>query len=1709
MSVAPFEQFLVQRLTSWLENRISAGTRYQFQSPDAENTKRLFDQIKTNFSGSITFFSTPLHYIEINGVKLICVVHAESRDELSDGFNDNYISAVRDEVAGQSGDFSNSALLIIHNSLLDTLINSADNLAADGMPWATESIKVDLENIIQNQPKPSRVLLCLLRWQAEVLEDLGGSMFGYEQLFSAMSTGSEPDLTSLGLLPDSGLTDMNSDKQIEQRLKDNKKLFDDIYNTISNHPEEIAERLSDFGEKFIKEQFDNQEDDAWRLTDVQVFWNEVEEQRKQGLDFAAIDSEGCKVVGPRNKRETAAGKREKHLILVAEPDAQYFDLKLSFHGKDLEKKQVSISNNKSLKNLSSEIIRLTSGGSKRYLKILAPFNGQPTYLTVKTNRPRTKECFTFHILVVKKGDFLLRGFENNFLVNPGKQSLTLQTEEMSLRLNDQQSSIFYLSEENCEADVNDFGFINYQTEYESSDEVVFTLRNANSCLKFNIVGEVNHEALSLPLLMDEGRFNLLFNDHYYGQFNSANGKVIIDNKEARVIGRRLLLLQREESFLELDQVSQIKDGINATELKTVAPDIFHAWNTLTAYLKSRNTLLSLVSWGPVVTELVRDYVTACLNYLNNIPLSRNISDADRMVLKVGVAQYEDQEYFTPYHPLILGYYLNLVDQIRADETNRSFKNLPDVTRKRLNPKGLLPYVYSESSNFSYTQVTDENPFWLEMVPQQDTSYSYVIKLVKEKSEEFIKTFSELFKQVDDAPLIINSVNNRDNCEIFLGLLSYYLEHLLHARHVHVNLYDDELCETEFDRFAEMGAYDQIKQEYQLDKGKAREKADSIIDLLRSRLSFSKFTHDEHDEQQYAHLSFFKNNQKVQRISSNIDEHVSGVAASGLLNGESSLSDNHSYKTGFGLKNIDSEGKPHLQLARLYGRLLYPCKEANEEYSERSSIALAVRDEFKDLLEKSYESSIWTTIIDPKVTLDFFQNEQNLVLIHYSDQYTNSAGYDAITVTRQTDLYKQILSQQGDDLISEFNAFNGEWLLKMVTDRPTEKKAKLGIIGGWKLVSAMLSGSDITWVPISIAEMVRVSGNIGLKISDSDFAPFHKGGKFKGTMSDDILFAGFKDGQLYLLPVEVKTGNHGKDSLNKAKEQCEALQRYLVEGLFGPDTLEGRIYRSLFIRQVLMQVEKYQLYGVFDKDYFSEFLSNREMWLSGDYKLGQLQDYPEAMVVAHLDGEGVYQTATELKDSVLELQIPIGYLDMLVNQPLNTLLSKLVCDNQLNIPEQWFLSKGLESQTYEPEASVNAESESDDDSEDVDSLDTLVTVPDRPTAINNQTAPAETQELNPNDDGALKIQFGSDHTTGQAVHWEPTNTEKVFNPNTAIIGTMGTGKTQFTKSVITQLVRNQDNNVDGQPLGILILDYKADYMKEDFIKATNAKTFNLENLPFNPLALFGDKPRLPVHTASLFRSTLATAFGLGAKQQNKIRNLVMDAYQRSGINANDKSTWSRPAPTIQQVWDVFMEDEKVEQDKLFAVMDELISFQIFDPDTNNCQSLYDMVDGVTVINLSGYDPNIQNLVAGIILDIFYNQMHQQGSSKVDGKFRQLTKFVLVDEADNFMRQDFTSLRMLMKEGREFGVGTILSTQEMDHFRTNDNDFSSYINSWIIHKVAKLKKQDIQTIFNTKGKDEEERVMSQILQLEKHYSLYIGGSNSARKIKDLAFWEIKDK
>ncbi|CEO42016.1 DNA phosphorothioation-dependent restriction protein DptH [Photobacterium kishitanii] len=1725
MSVKQFETFLVEQFLADAENYIKAGFRYQFKSPDSENSVRLYQAMIAHSQNVVNVSNgIGLPFIQLSNCKVVPVIHSEDPEE-SPGFTENYISHLRDEVASQSGYLKGCALIVIHNSLLDTLINSAEDLAQVEQVWSPSKIKAAMKGLIDQQDKGRDVSNCLLDDQFDAILEDGATMFGFESLYKAVEDG-DLCFNELGMFEDPLVAEMSGNpKQIKRRLEDNRALYKELSFEVEHFGEQLQDRLKSFGEKFINENFS--EIDAWKDVEFEAFLQEKKRNSQQQLVLEDEQASEGMTITARNRAETKAGMRDRHLIIELNEGVNDFELKLIFQGvSNLDKSQFKIQPAKALNN--EEVITTYNGLKTSKASLKGTYKHEPLFFNLALKRENKSEVYNFRCLVIRKGEFYIEPFKNIFLVEPApvKQRLTLNMEENRLQIRAEEGTSCSLVDAKQVVNVAEYSFVDFETLANEVDEVDFAVKSGENQLKFNVEGAVATDSLSLPLLLNRGRYYKLFKDEYNGEFYSQKGKVGIDNSEFVVPGVRLKLLRWEEMFIN-QKVVFISDSasIKLDDLQGVDDAIYSSYTKLYDYLEQRHSTPSLVSWGDNFTALVQNVVDASLAYFEAIPTGSMLTREQKIALKIGLVKVEDEEYYSPFHPLILAYYINLRNVIREDE---SFINLPDVTFDRLSPKGLLPYVYHPKYEFAYNQQVKENAFWIKSIPQEKSSLTFVRKLVKEKIDEFQMAFSQLFTGSEKS-IIVNAVNQDTADELFMGVVDYIRSNQGQAASIHINLYDDKLTFNAFDRFAEMANYDELKEWLELNKGKVREVADTIVDILRTRLTYSKFTNEQaaRSGQSYAHLSFFRNNDKVDCSDIAIEDMASGIACDGLLTGDASESKSGSYFTGFGLKGTDYQEHPHLMMAKYIGSLLKPALKPNTQYHGANAVALAVSEDFKGLLERSYDSSIWTTIIDPKVTLDFFHSNEDVVLIHYSDQYTSSSSYDAITVTAQRGLFEKVIKQGDGGQINEFNAFNGDWLLKMMTCAATINKERKGVIGAYKFVMGLVYNSDITWVPLSVAEMIRVSGNIGLKMSDSEFSRNVQGYK-KGEISDDVLLVGFKNQKMYLLPAEVKTGS--TPDYKKAVKQAKELLRYLSEDLLGNATLASKLYRGLFMRQVLMQIDKYRLYSVFESEYFDALLAQKEEWLKGDYSLAAVAEYPDGFVVSHLEGAGCVEPGYKLYDGILRVDLPMALLPTLVKTPLQDVLNSLDVVKLCHVPVQYVLSGETQSKA------IDVESGKDDNI-----IETVVITPlpeeyaitdnnevveiskgdlnehnltDKPkvgrvaeTIIDTMSVEVSLdEEPDPTSSKHLNVLFGHDVMKDVPLNWEPTNTAKFMNTNTGIIGTMGTGKTQFTKSVITQLYRNQADNVNSSPIGMLIFDYKSDYVDDKFLEATNAQKYKLFKLPYNPLSLYGDTPMLPIHTAAGFSETMARAYGLGKKQQLRLENLILESYAAAGIQSEDPSTWSKPAPTIDDVWALFLDQDKVEEDSLYAALSKLARFKIFESEPEKMTSLYELVDGITVVELAGYPSEIQNLVVALTLDLFYSQMQKKGKPEVEGDFRQITKMILVDEADNFMSQNFPSLRKILKEGREYGVGMILSTQDITHFQTGDNDYSSYVLTWVVHRVAKIKAQDIKAIFSVNEKAEQESLMETINKLDKHYSLYIDGAKKIVKMRDKAFWEL---
>lgn len=1689
MCAKQFESFLVEQLLLHAKGNIRAGYRYQFNSPDHSNSLRLFNALLARKEGEIVACNNVLlSYLSVEDCKVLPVLHSEEDGET--GFTDNYISHLRDEIASQEGPFKGCALVVIHNSRLDTLINSAEDLGQPGQVWSPENIKVALSGFIEQTDKSRDVSLCLLDDQFDAILEDGATMFGFESLYKAVEDG-ELCFSELGMFDDPFVAELSGNrKQIKQRLEENRALYQELSFEVEHFGQQLEERLKGFSSKFIKEHFS---DDGWKDVEFETYREEIKKNKTQHLKHESEEELNNAVVIGRYPKETKAGLRDRHLIIELDEAQAEFELKLSFSGtSDLSKEQFKITPANALSKQEVISTRLTSKGAN--VTIAASYVNEPLFFNLALKRDNSSENHNFRCLVVRKGEFFLNQFKNIFVVEPTKKRLTLKTEDNRLVINSALSNVRSLDDVGEVVDRAEIGVIDFESLANESEDIGFVVKSGDNSLAFRVEGEQVESSMSFPLLLNQSRFHKLFDDEVYGELYPSKDVVAIDNSEFRVMEPRISLLRWEERFVQKKLVYLAESNSMALEqLRAIDDELHTAYGALFDYLASRRTTISLVSWGPQFASLAKAAVDAFLAYCDAIPTGGMLSREQKLVMQIGVVRENGEEYYSPFHPLVLAYYLNFCNEMQKDD---SFAELPTVTFNRLGPSGLLPYVYHPKHEFAYNQQVTENGFWVKSVPHQKSCLKFVRKLVKEKINEFQKAFSHLFTGSEKS-MLVNAVNQDKAEELFLGLVDYVKDNLDKAASIHVNLYDDVLVFNAFDTFAEMSNYEDLKSWLELDRGKVRENADTIIDILRTRLTYSKFTntHSEREGQAYSHLSFFRNNDNVKLTTLSVDDMPSGIACDGLLTGDASKSDEGSYFTAFGLQNVQYDSLPHLKMAKYVGSLMEPALKPSTQYTGANAPALAVSEDFKSLLERSYESSIWTTIIDPKVTLDFFHANQGVVLIHYSDQYTSSASYDAITVTAQRGLFERVVAQSGGGQINEFNAFNGDWLLKMMTCNDTTRKERTGIIGAYKFATCLVHQSDITWVPLSVGEMIRVAGNIGLKMTDSDFSRNVQGYK-KGAISDDVLLVGFKEGNLYLLPVEVKAGS--TPNYQKAVQQVNELRRYLSQLLSG-STLKAKLYRGLFVRQVLMQIDKYRLYNVFSDDYFESFLAEKEEWLRGGYSIAELENYPTGLVVSHLESGTCFEPAYKMQEGVLKVDLPISLLPSLVKNSLQVLMYEKDIAQICYVPSEYMLVG--ETQASDPEKSETLSApQTDDISENQDEKR------DEPSIDTDSQVKPESAPQHPVTSSNLHVLFGQNATTNAPLNWEPTNTAKFMNTNTGIIGTMGTGKTQFTKSVITQLYRNQADNLNGAPIGMLIFDYKSDYVDDKFLDATNAKMYKLFKLPYNPLSLYGDTPMLPIHTAAGFSETMSRAYGLGKKQQLRLENLILESYAASGIHPEDPSTWSRPAPTIDDVWALFLEQEKVEEDSLYAALSKLARFKIFESEPEKMTSLYELVDGITVVELAGYPSEIQNLVVALTLDLFYSQMQKKGKPEVVGDFRQITKMILVDEADNFMSQNFPSLRKILKEGREYGVGVILSTQDITHFQTGENDYSSYVLTWVIHRVAKIRPQELKAMFGVNDKNEQERLMDTINKLDKHYSLYIDGAKKIQKMRDKAFWEL---
>lgn len=1736
-----FYSYLSEKIIDFFKiNPLMKGSKYNIQFEKQEQVRSLFEELKKNDlykvfeytdqkTGEVKYTS---YMLDFGAVKLI--VSATINNVQPD-----FLTRLRNMVGTEKG-YEDKAILFIHDTTLDSIMGGTESFSKEGMPFHINSIKNDIK-VKLAQSDFSEVDKTIIELMVERKEkDLLGeniSIFEYKDLLATINGTciEKNQYRNFGLFYDSKLKEY-SGKQLKNRIEENATNFnrvDEIHNY--GNPEVQLERY--FDDKGI----DKLKGEDWKETDFKDVKKYIDDKKNVPI----LEYESSSIEYDREEGTSKVKSRIRNMIIFNEGRKEEIEAEFSF--------DASLS--KEFLKSEGDVEAVTSG--KKIRAIFKNCDSDASFYRITYKNDKNIK-FEFRVVIVNCNEKYLESIKTKYsiIINKKYSYISINTNESDIvfneyasipkshELSDNYDDIQICEDERLTLNISD------NFEYENDSDLVKFKLNINNCtIPFGVIGTSEKiapiEGLKVWKLTREKKCDFKF----IGENKLQHG-----TKEYFTRDEFRKNLKLEKQIIEMGGFYFIEtsDGLENIDLE-LNSEVKEAYSNIIRYFNLSNRLPSLTYLNEDLKNLYTEFIKVYIRELNNIEEKEYLNKKQKNLFKIGSIkrEIEDKELLlTSLHPLNIAYQLHINEKIE-DEV------IEDDILKKFTSTYLLPYINVEEDKLYIPMEQNHSPEWKyyvdEKLPRYKSSRDFVSKLVNEKIEEFVDHFKYLFNMGSNAPIRINLINTGDSKEILQGIFKYYIKQLKSKNKemlpIDLFIYSNKSITNAFEEVAFSDNIKDLKETYGLDLNVDSMSEEDVLDLYREKVHF--YTKKSEEGIEYAHITFVEMSNNAKTIKSNMDDIPSGVILNGLISGVPSVYSGDYYRTGFGTKYSET----YTDLMRVASKLNAINAAINgEAFDSNSCVAISVANKNKTTLDDIYNASHWVTFIDPKVDLNFFKNDpdaKDLLIIHYSDQYTTAGGYDAITVTRKSGPYQKVIEEfltkkgienandYSADVINMFNAVNGDWLLRLLSSKSHFPKEKISILSAIKLALAKFKKDNIIWVPISLEEVLRVSGGAGLKQSEGFLSAKKLGFDNNGATSDDILLIGIEEyeGDVYVhpYPIEVKIGDNPNWYIGKGIEQAKATKKIFNELLYPKEenlTATQNVYNNFLMQLVITSAEKLNLYNVCNEENWNSVIDSdiRKILLNEEYVVTDSleESIGEAAVISFKDGN--HGESVRLEDNVLVIEMSeqdgIEFITKTVKEIRSIVKPiKIISEAEYEHPDISF-DPNEEDDTSDSEEKFNTldkdesfentSTEYNQDPVETNEADTDFIEDDNNKEQDKKAEKiAEShkdKEYSSDEDRNMKILFGINQKSNSEVYWCPNDTDKLLHTNTGIIGTMGTGKTQFTKSMVTQIYRESKYNVDGKKVGILIFDYKGDYnkSKQDFIDATDAKVFELYHLPFNPLSVVkaaNSKPMLPLHTANGLKETLAKAFGLGIKQETLLRDLIMEAYEAKGIIKNQPDTWDKNAPTLKDVYDIYINKEDLKEDSLYAAFSNLIDFEIFEPEGTKTESLFDLIDGVTVIDLSGYDPGIQNLVVAITLDLFYSQMQAYGHSKIDGNLRQLNKIVLVDEADNFLSKNFSSLKKILKEGREFGVGTILSTQLLSHFSTGENEYANYILTWVVHNVADLSNKDVKYIFNTQSKSEEENLYNKIKSLNKHYSIVkMGDSDRAVFMKDRAFWEI---
>lgn len=1692
--------------------------------------------------------------------------------------DNGYLTTLRNAVVNPNSGYNKYALInILSNNKLESITTAGINLLDEGGPLHQDIIfknmlqKLEHVSILAYDKKCLEIYAESIRKRIEQNE---ADLFIFQDILSVLQNGTVNLLgkyNKFGYFPDRYCTDAGlitiDVKEFEKRIVDNAIHFERIKNILNSYTTEAYNELTKTYDNSLSNKIIKRPDN-WYNIDYKEICDSVKKKAEQAnykfVSLQISDNHQAELV--HSALPSLSQKSKKVYVLVCD-------------NTDFATTKIKIDFNKSI----SDCCLVKEPNYKDVLHTQYSFAVNCSSLKlelkdrlVKCDIGKDNNKFTFYFLRLKVGIGTFEFVKPYFSITT-KANITIKAPE--------DVDMITIGKGTNNIDFTDtLGDIEWKDNFkvkvnlnEYSEGVQLPIVFSEKKVLFNIeVDEKRIVPVKPPKLISE-----VWSASESTTFPGGN-KGRIGSNEYNIEGRFFNLIELERR-LASEKIYYLKRKTTSftsslepvtLSLPTIVKekiDAIYEYYTVNGYAPS------LAYLDDMLYILYQEYLEAIHLVVTSIKQGEILTEQQYSLTKLGTIEDGDRIMLTPYHPLLVAYMMEFKNRYKGDK----FEN-PKIL-KLVSPFYLMPYIsFGNISRQPYCdEFTQDIKTWLFYETagntQQVRTYNITTKMVTGKIQEFKRHFKYLF-QVPDSPIIISTIGIYDDTNVIKGLFELVKDEIKTSsegiQRIEVHEYVKNLSEeTFFEKLNRLNSEELICKE--LDKvGTTLNISNKDITPLQIiRQFFTRIDFYKHDIEtcgnqiDYCHIAFYQMETGLEFTKSPTSILRTELSLDGLISIPSTSNKNgKTYTLGFGTDGLPNDLS---EFGKIYNiaidmNSLYANEKNYWANSYSPNCCFAKTYVFKDdvLLQSIYQKANWVTFINPEVDIDFFYRQKDLYVIHYTDQYTINAKYDSITVTQQTKQYDNMLTGYYDSCISDpnlkdkfrqtmmnyFNSLNGDWLLGIINKTDVQVREKISLVSACIMMRKFLSRNEnVIWIPISLEEILRVTGNIGLE-QDSLFSKKTLG--VKGQMSDDLLMIGIEkendEIKLYFYPIEVKA-SEGTSFIRTASEQVLKTYNVLKDTLFVDGGFVNDVYRTFFASQILTNTDKLWANGLISEEEYHFINSCRFHLLNMNYTISEKMKCKEMGYAATVSFIGT--SAPDASIDMINEELPICH----INVSLET-CNACICNDDISSINQLLTSPIIVSDDVrefwrKQEDSMLKLTGSQEDSSSLQYINNVTLLDDIQTDfdidgknisvdnncvfshndsthivvidnirtvdsdIDNDLEQGSTNGiesiLKEKSDNEIiigtKIIIGHSKINNEPVVFEPNNTKMVSHPNMGIIGTMGTGKTQFARSVIAQFSKESMHNVGGKPVGMLVFDYKGDYKDKEFLDAVGGSCYKF-NYPFNPLKLVVNDEvigmNLPAITADRIADSFAKAYGLGLKQQSNIKQVIIDTYKDAGIT-KDPSTWDNPVPTMEQVIEKYFEMYDA-NDKAFALFDKLRDYTIFTTDNSNCVSLFEWLNSVRVIDLTLYPDDTKKVIVSLILDLFYAEMRQLGGSLQKDGFRELRAMIMVDEAHQFLKKDFNSFRSIISEGRMFGVGMILSTQNVSDFKTSKEDYSQFILSWVIHHVNSISKAEIANIFGASDPNGE-RYMDFINKAKLFESVCKVGAR-VEGIRDLPFFEL---